>query len=257
MSVLVVSNAAAAMAAYPAVSNFRDAGGLALISGRMATGRLFRSAAPRQLKAADIEALGTLQIKTIVDLRGRQEADNAPTRGHDGDQISIVATPIEPRTSGKIREALADGTASAALMRDLMIASYRAYVNDSAAVFGDALTALLTSGTPALVHCTAGKDRTGFVIAVIQSALGAHEDAIMTDYLRTNTDWDRSSASSHLPLDSEVIAPVLMADTDYLAAAFGEIARQDGSVHAFIQRATQGRVTARHLDALINAGDTP
>lgn len=255
MSVLAAINAPSAMAAYPTVSNFRDAGGLTLNSGRMATGRLFRSAAPRQLSAADIEALGTLKIRTIVDLRGRQEADNAPTRGHHDNQISIVSTPIEPRTSGKIREALADGTASAGLMRDLMIASYRAYVSDSATVFGDALTALLTSNAPALVHCTAGKDRTGFVIAVIQSALGAREDAIMKDYLRTNTDWDRSSASSHLPLDSDVVAPVLMADTDYLAAAFEEIARQDGGVHAFIQRATRGRVTGKHLDMLVHHGD--
>jgi protein-tyrosine phosphatase len=117
------------------------------------------------------------------------------------------------------------------------------------------LTALLISDGPALVHCTAGKDRTGFVVAVIQSALGASENDIATDYLRTNTDWDRASVSSHLPLDSDVVAPILRADMDYLTAAFKEIARHDRGVHGFIERATQGRVTRAHLDVLLHQGD--
>jgi protein-tyrosine phosphatase len=154
-----------------------------------------------------------------------------------------------------VKQALADGSASAALMRDLMISSYRHYVTEAAPAFGDALTALLKSEGPALVHCTAGKDRTGFVVAVIQSALGASEDDIATDYLRTNTDWDRASVSSHLPLDSDVVAPILRADMDYLTAAFKEIARHDRGVHGFIERATQGRVTRAHLDVLLYRGD--
>jgi protein-tyrosine phosphatase len=255
MTALEPRDDVASKIAVPSISNFRDVGGHALPSGKIRTGRLYRSAAPRQLNASDTEAFGMMRLTTIVDLRGRDEAAKSPTLGHDTGSIRIVSTPVEPRTSGRVQQALADGSASAALMRDLMISSYRHYVTEAAPAFGDALTALLISDGPALVHCTAGKDRTGFVVAVIQSALGASENDIAADYLRTNTDWDRASVSSHLPLDSDVVAPILRADMDYLTAAFKEIARHDRGVHGFIERATQGRVTRAHLDVLLHQGD--
>ena len=255
MTALQTFDSAASKTTAPTISNFRDIGGHALPFGKLLTGRLYRSAAPRQLHASDAQAFGVMRLTTIVDLRGRDEAARSPTLGHDTGSIRMISTPIEPRTSGRVQQALADGSASAALMRDLMISSYRDYVTEAAPAFGDALTALLTSDGSALVHCTAGKDRTGFVVAVIQSALGASESDIASDYLRTNTDWDRASVSSHLPLDSDVVAPLLRADMDYLTAAFEEITRHDGSVHGFIERATQGRVTQVHLDALLSQAE--
>ncbi|MGL4439234.1 MAG: tyrosine-protein phosphatase [Bosea sp. (in: a-proteobacteria)] len=255
MTVIETVDVATSKIAAPSISNFRDVGGHALPSGKLRTGRLYRSAAPRHLTASDTEAFGIMRLTTIVDLRGRDEAAKSPTLGHDLSSVRIVSTPIEPRSSGRVQQALADGSASAALMRDLMISSYRHYVTEAAPAFGDALTALLTSDDPALVHCTAGKDRTGFVVAVIQSALGASENDIATDYLRTNTDWDRASVSSHLPLDSDIVAPILRAEIEYLSAAFEEITRHDGNVHGFIERATQGRVTRAHLDVLLHQVD--
>jgi protein-tyrosine phosphatase len=242
-------------ARHPLISNFRDAGGAGLNLGQMHRGRLYRSAAPGRLNATDIDAFRSLGVATIVDLRGLQEAALAPTHIPDGSGIMVVQMPVEPRTSGLVRQALADGSAHPDLMRDLMIQSYRHYVGDSAPAFGEALTALLTVQAPALVHCTAGKDRTGFVIAVIQSALGVSDDDIMADYLRTNTDWDRASASAHLKGGSAAVGPILVADADYLGAAFDEIARRDGSAIDFIQRATQGRVTSAHIDRLVQHGN--
>jgi protein-tyrosine phosphatase len=255
MTSMANTNLVQETACHPLISNFRDAGGAALDLGQMHRGRLYRSAAPGKLNATDVDAFRSLGVTTIVDLRGLQEAALAPTSIPDESDLTIIQTPVEPRTSGLVRQALADGSAHPDLMRDLMLQSYRHYVGDSAPAFGEALMALLTAQGPALVHCTAGKDRTGFVIAVIQSALGVCHDDIIADYLRTNTDWDRASASVHLKVSSAAIGPILVADAEYLAAAFDEITRRDGSAIDFIQRATQGRVTSAHIDRLVQHGD--
>jgi protein-tyrosine phosphatase len=222
----------------------------------MASGRLFRSAAPGRLDPSGAAALRALGLTTIIDLRGVAEAASHPTIAPEDDWLDVVAAPVEPKASAIVRQALVDGSATSAMMRGLMIQSYRAYVTDAANAFGDALNALLTTDEPTLVHCTAGKDRTGFIVALIQTSLGAHEDDVFADYLRTNQDWDRASVAAHLPLESEAIAPILVADADYLAAAFEEIERHDGSIMAFIQRATGGRVTRQHFNGLIEGGQS-
>lgn len=240
------------------VSNFRDFGGLATQDGaKIVAGRLFRSANPAGVTAEGAARLAQLGIATIVDLRGTAErikalADFGPA------PIAIRAAPIEPKTSTKLREMLALPETKAAHIRDLMIHSYRGYVNDAAPAFGEAFHAILAQADgPLLVHCTAGKDRTGFVVAVLQAALGVKRDAIFDDYLATNRHWDRASVAGHVPTDSDAVEPVLVADADYLAAAFDEIERRDGDVIAFLRRATEGRVTQAHLDALIERSIRP
>jgi protein-tyrosine phosphatase len=240
------------------LSNFRDFGGLATADGmRVVAGRFYRSANPAGVTHEGMAQLARFGISTVVDLRGLAErakalADFTPAR------ITIRPTPIEPKTSARLRAMLTEREVRAAHVRDVMIDSYRAYVNEAAEAFGAALHAILAeSEGPVLVHCTAGKDRTGFVVAVLQSALGVPRQSIVEDYLATNRHWDRVSASGHLPMDSDAIEPVLVADADYLAAAFEEIDRRDGDARAFIRRATAGRVTHAHLDAHIERSHQP
>lgn len=153
---------------------------------------------------------------------------------------------------------LADGTATRARLRELMIGAYRAYVTENANAFGAAIEAIVLAESPAvLVHCTAGKDRTGFIVALLQRALAVPEETVIADYLRTNTDWDRASVSSHLPLDHDGVQAILAADADYLAAAFEEIARFDGSAAAFVHRTTGGRVSDHHLSRLVEQEAQP
>ena len=234
------------------LSNFRDFGGLATADGRrVVAGRLYRSANPAGVTPEGMAQLARFGIATVIDLRGLAErakalADFTPAR------IAVRPTPIEPKTSARLRMMLAEREVRAAQVRDVMIDSYRAYVGEAAEAFGAALHAMLAEADGAvLVHCTAGKDRTGFVVAVIQSALGVPRKAIVEDYLATNRHWDRVSASGHLPLDSDAIEPVLVADADYLAAAFEDIDRRDGDARGFIRRATAGRVTHTHLESLV------
>lgn len=230
-------------------SNFRDCGGLGLSSGRrMTTGRLFRSAAPQANQAKALAARGVAQM---VDLRGMERGERGEPFDAESFGLRWLSTPVEPKTSAVIHQEVAAGTASAPKMRALMIETYRAFVIESAPLFGAALTATFTQDRPTLIHCTAGKDRTGFLVAVIQLALGAPHDAVLADYLRTNQDWDRASVKGVLPLGSPALEPVMIADSDYLDAALDAILRLDGDAQGFIARATAGAVTQAHLDALI------
>lgn len=236
------------------ISNFRDFGGLAVDGGAIVTGRLYRSAAPLGLDAGSLASLGR-RVAVIVDLRGTAERGPASHPGFADAGLDVLSVPVEPGTSGPLRALLASGTATARATRDIMIDAYRGFVRDHAGTFGRALMAMAVSPGPVLVHCTAGKDRTGFIVAVLQAALGADEHAILRDYLETNRAWDRASVVGHLPLDDAAVEPVLAADPDYLHAAFEDIRARHGSALGFVAHATRGQLSDAHLDALIDWKD--
>ena len=190
-------------------------------------------------------------MSVVVDLRGRVERGPSSHAGFADAGFEVLSHPVEPRTSGALFAMLQAGTASAPVTKDLMITAYRAYVTHHAADFGGALTAIVQAGRPALVHCTAGKDRTGFIVGVLQAALGADEADIVEDYLTTNRAWDRASVRGHMPLDHPAVQPVLLADADYLAAAFEEVRAHHGGARSFVRAATGGRVTDADLDRLV------
>lgn len=239
------------------LSNLRDFGGKPTRGGLpMVGGRLYRSANLASVTDTGLDRLTALGLATVVDLRGAAERARA-LAAIAGDAIAIRSTPIEPKTSGRIG-ALLEGGAGRDVFRDLMIRSYRGYVGEAAEAFGVAIeTLVLAADRPVLVHCTAGKDRTGFVVAVLQTALGVSEDDVLADYLATNVAWDRASVVGHLALDDDRVEPVLVADADYLAAAFEEIHRRDGGALDFIRRATDGRITPNQLECLLTRESSP
>lgn len=233
------------------VSNFRDFGGYATAHGTaMPPGRFYRSANLASLTGKGRADLAARGIATVIDLRGVNERARAAAPALDGHDIAVVSAPVEPRTTSGVRALLADGRIGGTEMRALMIATYRGFVADEAASFGSAIAAMLAAGgRPLLIHCTAGKDRTGFLVALIHALAGVERDAILADYAATNAAWDRASVGDLLRHDAAAVEPLLTADPDYLAAAFAEIARIDGSAQGFLARATAGRVTPERLHA--------
>jgi len=150
----------------PGVLNLRDVGGYPVAGGGSVRWRtLFRSDALHCLDAAGVAALAGLGIRTVIDLRTQAELDIAPS-------------PVAGRvTHLPLIEDLQ------ALPAPELAAVYR-YVIDER---GDAIAAAigeLASGDafPALVHCTAGKDRTGVVIALVLAVLGVPDQVIAADY---------------------------------------------------------------------------
>ena len=176
-------------------SNFRDFGGYRLSNGsQMPVRQYFRSENLSQLSESDCFELHQLGIRTIFDLRRTQEIASTPNAFHVSQQFEVVNVPIsgtiasfedglEGIFSGAICEITSDDMAQMYLDILLKFRSELLFV---------ASHLLDRSSGPTLVHCTAGKDRTGLVVALVQLALGVERQDIFYDYLLSNrlrTPW--------------------------------------------------------------------
>ena len=134
-------------------------------------------------------------------------------------------------------------------MRD----SYRNYVCHSTPSFRALFAHLLEDRAPLVIHCTAGKDRTGFACALILHALGVTDGVIAEDYLLTNRFYRRDpTASSDLPEEvKQVLASV---QVSFLAAAFKAIAAEYGDLETYFSAGLglganeRAGLQARYLD---------
>ncbi len=218
-------------------SNFRDLGGYRTADGRtVRRNAVFRSAHLGGLTDEDRAALGRIGVRTIVDLRGVEEAAETP-HAIDGLRCRVVGAHIEPGVGERIRGAVADGSATPHLMMEFLTDHYRDYPRRCAPGFRT-LFATLSDGThrPLVFHCTAGKDRTGFASALLLSLLGVPWETVMEDYLRTNELWT-GHIGRYPELDIDTRAAIIEARMPYLEAAF-EVVRQDfGGPEAFAERA--------------------
>jgi protein-tyrosine phosphatase len=212
-------------------SNFRDLGGYPGRDGRSVRWRqIFRSNHLGHVTGPDIEILRGLGLRSAFDFRGTEER-GAALCGIE--EIAVHSLPIEPTVVAMLRARAATGVAlSPADAIDVMRTSYRNYVRDSTPSFRALFSHLLEDRAPLVIHCTAGKDRTGFACALILHALGVPDDVIAEDYLLTNRFYRRdSSASSDLPADvSQVLGRV---ETSFLAAAFEAISADYGDLESY------------------------
>jgi len=107
--------------------------------------------------------------------------------------------------------------------------SYRNYVRQNTHSFRELFAHLLEDRAPLVIHCTAGKDRTGFACALLLHALGVPADVIAEDYLLTNRFYRRDPNSSpDLPDDvrqaiGSVEASFLAAGLDTVRADYGDL----------------------------------
>lgn len=152
----------------PGTFNSRDAGGLHAGSGVVREGMLIRSDAPLALGDAGREVLGGLRIATAVDLREPSERELDPA-DLDGLALTTVSNPI----LGGAFELLPEMTLEEV---------YLQIIEQRGAALASAVRALARPGAlPALVFCSAGKDRTGIVTAIVLRALGVSDDEIVAD----------------------------------------------------------------------------
>ncbi len=202
-------------------SNFRDLGGYPGKNGRAVRWRqIFRSNHLGHLTEADIEVLRGLGLKCAFDFRGTEERVAAMC---GVEEITVHSLPIEPTVVAALRARLASGVAlSSADALDVMRDSYRNYVRQNTPNFRALFAHLLEDRAPLVIHCTAGKDRTGFACALILHALGVPDQTIAEDYLLTNRFYRRDrTASSDLP--EEVKQVLARVEASFLAAAFDAI----------------------------------
>jgi protein-tyrosine phosphatase len=185
--------------------NFRDLGGYIGHGGRpLRWRRLFRSDHLANLTPVDRSRLAQLELARSFDLRGVAERDAAPYELSGVTQHSLA---IEPTVVQRMDDIAAAGaTLTAPLVTELMRELYRALINDRADRFGELFEHLIASDAPAVVHCTAGKDRTGVAVALVLLALGVPRDIVMQDYLLTNElAHDPVHIDSATPLEARAV----------------------------------------------------
>jgi protein-tyrosine phosphatase len=166
--------------AFSAVFNFRDLGGLIGQDGRtVRTGRLFRSDSLSRLAESDREAFGALGIRTVLDLRRRHEvARDGRVPPWDGLTWHHIAP--EHREWNP-----ADYDERAGVAR-FLANRYQDLAEEGLAGLAAVLGIIADAGNaPVVVHCVAGKDRTGVVAALALALLGVSDEDIAADYALT------------------------------------------------------------------------
>ena len=172
------------MQAIDGVSNFRDLGGLPLVGGGVTRqGRLLRSATLRSLSDTGVDQLNSIPVGNIVDLRTRAEDRLDPEPRIEGVSVTKVAL-SGGETARTVRQALTTG--EEIQPQDILLDMYLSMVENEGDSIGQAISltadALSRDDGAVLIHCTAGKDRTGLVVAMILDAIGVHREAIINDY---------------------------------------------------------------------------
>lgn len=230
--------------------NCRDFGGIPGAGGKQVrAGRLYRSDQLSALTPADFTRLEALGIGLICDLRSVKERERLPTRWPEGRPPAFLSLDVEgdPR-AGAIafwdRIGAAGGEAD---IRGAMLDLYRGLplrFEKALPILFDRL--LEADGPPLLIHCHAGKDRTGFACAMILAALGVAPEAISEDYLATRAAADDLAARSGIAAAAERRLGVALSPTalmliesvlpEYLEAALDAVESAYGSRDAYLRR---------------------
>lgn len=234
-------------------SNFRDLGGYPTRDGRSVRWRqLFRSNHLGHLTDDDIAVVRRLGVRSAFDFRGAQERAEALC---GMTEVTVHSLPVEPTVVAALRAIAASGRPlSSADAMEVMRDSYRGYVQENTPRFRALFGHLLEDRAPLVIHCTAGKDRTGFACALILHALGVPDEVISEDYLLTNRFYRRDpSVSSDLPDDVRQVLGTVQ--TEFLATAFAAIDADYGDIENYLRDglglgvAERGQLAACYLEA--------
>jgi protein-tyrosine phosphatase len=208
--------------------NLRDIGDYPVaVDLRTRWGRLFRSDAALFTDGTDLAGLG---LQTVIDLRDDVELAVRPT-GLDALVPAVLHRPLDPRS---LLSRMPEGSSDP--LGELYVALLRERGPELAGIVAD----LARPGAlPALVHCAAGKDRTGVVIALVLSAIGVPDDVVATDYALTS-DFLTAEFFAAVPAESGAVDPtddVLRgARPESMAAMLRVLAAEHGGARAYLVR---------------------
>lgn len=238
---------AATKPVFQGLSNFRDLGDLPLADGRhLKTGRWFRSDALAGLTDADLDALRRLRLKTVCDLRTPEESRTQPDRLPPGSRIQTVHVPIYHQVTAFLRtdyiDCLGDSGREAAFVDSLRVFYHKMAMENHRELSQILALAMAEERLPVLIHCTGGKDRTGFACAVLALLAGVPREAVMEDFLASN----RVIAPrmqvliDERQLEPDQWRPMIDVYPEYLDHALDAVAAKYGSLEAYYVRALGG-----------------
>jgi protein-tyrosine phosphatase len=234
--------------------NFRDLGGLPAASGRVRSGMLFRGEGPRNFSPTQLGELQALGIRTIFDLRSSEERLKVPHQWH-GPECNWLGLDVDAdlRVFGHDgQERLRQGP-DPSIAIETMQETYRSIPKSLAPHWPVIVETLLADGAPALVNCTAGKDRTGVAIAFLLELAGVPRDVIMQDYLASAIFGENMfragtieagfmGSYGFLPSPGQIDALVGVRP-DYLEAAWDDVERDNSGLEDYFENAGVDRTS--------------
>jgi protein tyrosine/serine phosphatase len=236
---------------FEGLENFRDFGGYAAGHRRMARGRFYRSAHHAEATPNDLERLAAMDIAAVIDLRRPDERERYPSRrwenfaarvvhnddNHDGPEMG----------EDSYGEFLRNADLSAASFRDFLIRFYSLapFAPRHVHLFSRYFDTVAEAEGPIVVHCRAGKDRTGLIVALTHVLAGVHRDDMLADYLATNDPERIRATVPHVikgihaeygRAPSEEAATVcLSVEPAYLESAFAAIEERHGGIETYVR----------------------
>lgn len=228
------------------VVNFRDLGGHRTASGAtVRTEWIYRSAHFSEATDADIAELERRNVKVFIDFRGPGDIE---ADGHNRmpDGARLVSIPMyDPAAANDIRLILA--TASPAEMEatfgggrahEAMTRGAAALVvqDDRREGFGRMLRTIIDADTPSVIHCSAGKDRTGWGASLMLLLLGVPEADVIEHYLESNAHRRRARSIPTRPgVDLELLRPFTEVRSEYARAAIDAMHEHFGDIERYVR----------------------
>jgi protein-tyrosine phosphatase len=214
--------------AVPGTANLRDVGGYPAVGGGTVRWRtLYRSDALNRLGGSGRAVLAGLGLRTVIDLRTRGEVAVAPT-ALDGHVARTCHVPLFTEAAiGRLPPELA------AVYAYMVDRCGRAIARAIGQLCGDA-------ALPGLIHCTAGKDRTGLVMALILEVIGVPDDVIAADYAQSSwhidpdVTWDIQRIRAVSGVGRWIDLGALGSPPEVVRAALARVRDRSGSVPGYL-----------------------
>ncbi|MBU8968219.1 tyrosine-protein phosphatase [Bacillus altitudinis] len=233
---------------FSKLANFREVGGLQTTDQMVIKqGMIYRSADLSRLTKQDIMTFSTLGIQTICDLRTSSERKSHPPKIMEHDKI--VHIPMQPDSMmpskwTMFRMLIAEGKSLSftPIMKDV----YQSMLYERKKEIQQLFTLLSDEKNyPLMLHCTSGKDRTGFLSALIQLAAGVPVHTVLSEYMRSNEGvkmlvkrQERFVRMMSLyRVSKEQIQPLLGVQQDYLEDVLNEMMDTYGNAERYLVEA--------------------
>lgn len=221
------------------IQNFRDLGGYLTHGERVLKwGHIFRSAQPDSLSMIDRIRLDNLAINTFIDLRGSNEyVEPEDIFSHRRTVHIPVDTNIDPaELQERIRQGRMKKGDAILFMQDM----YLHFLDKNSEQFAKALDLFLDKNNyPILFYDDLGKDRAGFLAALLLAALDVPEETILKDYLSSNDYLNLTALAPQakaLDYDAqETITTLLSANELFLGIVLKKIKKEYGSIDKYLE----------------------
>lgn len=232
-------------------TNTRDIGGYQTSDLRtLRWGQIIRSENLSRLTASDFQKLEEIGVKTVIDLRTDREHEQSPTVWLGEHPPRFFHFPIGDAQNDWFkaqRSLMQRNRFTAEQSLEHMKEGYRMIAEEGPSSYAKLMSLVLDqSNWPILIHCNAGKDRSGVAVALILEALGVDRETIMEEYLLTNEIGRTDAKAALLANESKKFRrkgrspsasawlPIVGVQREMLEAFYASVDEQHGSMDDFL-----------------------